>query len=231
MARGKLIVFDGTDGSGKATQAKLLVARLKKEGRKARTFDFPQYENNFFGKFIGECLAGEHGDFIAVDPYIASVLFAVDRFESKALLLQWLKEGYTVVLDRYVSSNQIHQGGKILEEKARKKFLLWLDKMEFEVLGLPRPDAIIYLDVPLAVTLALLQSKSQKQKKVYLKGKQKDQAENNPRHLVASKESALKLVKNLNHWLQVDCVEKGTLLSRKAIAELVWEKIVNEEAL
>lgn len=231
MARGKLIVFDGTDGSGKATQAKLLVARLKKEGRKARTFDFPQYENNFFGEFIGECLAGEHGDFIAVDPYIASVLFAVDRFESKALLLQWLKEGYTVVLDRYVSSNQIHQGGKILEEKARKKFLLWLDKMEFEVLGLPRPDAIIYLDVPLAVTLALLQSKSQKQKKVYLKGKQKDQAESNPRHLVASKESALKLVKNSNHWLQVDCVEKGTLLSRKAIAKLVWEKIVNEEAL
>lgn len=225
MVRGKLIVFDGTDGSGKATQAKLLVARLKKEGRKARTFDFPQYENNFFGTFIGECLAGKHGDFIAVDPYIASVLFAVDRFESKALLLKWLKEGYTVVLDRYVSSNQIHQGGKILEEKARKKFLLWLDEMEFEVLGLPRPDAIIYLNVPLTVTLALLRSKNQKQKKVYLKGKQKDQAESNPKHLVASKESALKMVKNSNHWLQVDCVEKGVLLSREAIAKLVWEKV------
>ncbi len=82
MKKGKFIVLEGVDGSGKATQTKLLIERLKKEKIKVKSIDFPQYYNNFFGEFIGECLRGDYGDFINLDPKIVSVLYAADRFES-----------------------------------------------------------------------------------------------------------------------------------------------------
>ena len=107
MKKGKLIVLDGSDGSGKATQTRFLLARLKKEGYRVKTLDFPQYEKNFFGKLIGECLVGDYGDFVKIDPHIGSVLYAADRYESKPVIERWLKQGFVVVLDRYVSSNQI----------------------------------------------------------------------------------------------------------------------------
>lgn len=225
MAKGKLIVFDGTDGSGKATQTRILVSRLKEEGYRVKTLDFPQYQKNFFGAFIGSCLAGDYGDFVSIDPHIASTLYAADRFESKPLLEKWLQAGFVVVLDRYVSSNQIHQGGKITDPKKRREFLKWLDTLEFEVYGLPRPDAILYLDVPLAITQKLLRYKGQKKKKVYLKSGKKDVVENSIKYLSDSRESALKLVKKQNNWLRVDCARKGELLSRETVAGLVWKKI------
>ncbi|MEK7494451.1 MAG: thymidylate kinase [Patescibacteria group bacterium] len=223
--KGKLIVIDGTDGSGKATQTDLLLKRFKKEGLLVKKLDFPRYEDNFFGKFIGECLAGEHGDFVSLDPRIASSLYAFDRFETKPLIEKWLSAGYTVILDRYVSSNQIHQGGKILDSKARKKFLLWLDTLEFGILGLPRPDAILYLDVPLSVTERLLVSKGQQEKKVYLTGKKKDTVENSQKYLSESRESALGLVKKQNNWIRIQCTKKGEMLSREEVALLVWENV------
>lgn len=224
MKKGKLIVLDGTDGSGKATQAKLLQARLTKEGYRVKTLDFPQYESNFFGSFIGECLAGDHGDFVSTDPYIASTLYAADRFESKTKIVRWLQSEITVVLDRYVSSNQIHQGGKITDAKKRKKFLAWLEKMEYEIFGIPRPDGIIYLDVPTEITQKLLANKGQKGKKTYLKRKKTDVVESNEKYLIDSRASALLLVKKQNHFLRVPCVKKGAMLSREVIAEMVWEQ-------
>lgn len=225
MKKGKLIVLDGSDGSGKATQTRFLIARLKQEGYKVQTLDFPQYETNFFGALVGKCLAGEYGDFIAVNPHIASVLYAADRFESKQKIEGWLKKGYVVVLDRYVSANQIHQGGKIHDVKKQKEFLSWLDKMEHGAFGIPRPDQIIYLDVPIEVATKLLAQEGAKSSKVYLKKKQKDQAESNPKHLTESRANALKLVKKLNRWTKIECTKKGELLSREAIAEKVWQVV------
>lgn len=227
MKKGKLIVIDGSDGSGKATQTRLLIARLSKEGYTVKTLDFPQYEANFFGKLIGECLTGEYGDFIAVDPHIASALYAADRFESKSQLEKWLKAGNIVVLDRYVSANQIHQGGKIRDVKKQKQFLEWLDQMEHGIFGIPRPDQIIYLDVPVEVAQKLLALESTGKSKVYLKKKQKDLAETNAKHLNESRANALKLVKKLNHWTKIDCTKKGELLSRETIAEKVWQAVVS----
>lgn len=227
MNKGKLIVLDGTDGSGKATQAKLLLARLKKEGYQVKALDFPQYEKNFFGKLIGECLAGKYGDFIALDPHIASVLYAADRFESKATIEHWLKSGYVVVLDRYVSANQIHQGGKIADSKKRKEFLQWLDTLEFKIYGIPRPHLVCYLDVPRAVSEKLLsQGRQGASTNRSLKGR-RDLAEKNKMHLDASRENALKIVKQGNIWERIICAPQEKLLSKEAIAEEIWNKVKN----
>jgi dTMP kinase len=222
--KGRLIVIDGADGAGKATQAKLLLSRLKKEGEKVQTLDFPQYENNFFGTLIGEALTGAYGDFIALDPHIASVLYAADRFESKKTIEKWLADGRTVVLDRYVSANQIHQGGKITEVKERKKFLEWLENMEFGVFGLPKPDAILYLDVPIEVSEKLLEEKTSFSKKKYSKGR-RDLAESNAKHQRDARVSALKMIQKNNHWVKISCVERGVLLSREVIAERIWQRV------
>lgn len=224
IKKGKFIVIDGTDGSGKATQVKLLVKRLRAEGKKIKAIDFPQYYNNFFGKFIGECLAGKYGDFLALDPYFASIPYAIDRFESSPKIKRWLEDGYIVIGDRYASANQIHQGSKIQDLTQRKFFLDWLEKMEFLVLKIPKPNMIIYLDVPVEKTRELLMQKQAAAKKRYLKGA-KDAAENNVEHLLKSQASALDLVKIYNNWIKIECYKKGVLLSREEINELIWQKI------
>jgi dTMP kinase len=225
MKKGKLIVLDGSDGSGKATQTRFLLARLKKEGYRVKTLDFPQYEKNFFGKLIGECLVGDYGDFVKIDPHIGSVLYAADRYESKPVIERWLKQGYVVVLDRYVSSNQIHQGGKILHPKRQREFLTWLDTMEHGVFGLPRPDRIIYLDVPTQISQSLLKTEDQKRKKVYVSKRKTDLVENDEEYMRRSRENALKLVRKLNAWTKIDCTKRGELCSREAIAEKVWSEV------
>lgn len=223
--RGKLIVIDGTDGVGKATQAKFLVSRLKREGVKVKTLDFPQYYKNFFGHFIGAMLTGEYGDFLHMDPFIASVMYAADRFESKPTLEKWLKEGYTVILDRYVSANQLHQAGKIRDPKKRKYFLKWLDTMEHKVFGLPRPDLIIYLHLPIKSVVKLLKQKDLTRKKRYAKGK-KDTVEQDRHYLEAAQKSALELIKTNRNWKKIECADgEGNILPRETIAGRIYELV------
>jgi dTMP kinase len=224
MKKGKFIVIDGTDGSGKATQTKLLVGRLKKEGYKVRAIDFPQYYKNFFGKMIGECLVGKYGNFLNVDPHIASVLYAADRWESSEIIKKYLKDGYIVIADRYSSSNQIHQGGKIKNLRKRKEFLEWLEKMEFNIFKIPKPDLIIYLDVPVNVSKNLLQNKKAKNRKKYSNGK-KDLSENNLRYANNSKNSAIKLIEEYNNWMRIDCINDNKLMSIEEVGEIVWNNL------
>ncbi len=224
MKKGKFITIDGIDGSGKKTQADALIKKLENEGHKVKIIDFPQYENNFFGKFIGECLAGKHGDFAKLDPKIASVLYAADRFESSRKIKKWLEEGNIVIADRYANSNRIHQGGKILDPEKRKKFMTWLEKMEFDIFGIPKPDAIIYLNVPLEMSLELLENGEAKKRKAYLEGN-KDAHESDPQHLINAKRSALELVKENNNWIDIRCDKDGKLMSIDEISEIVWEEV------
>ena len=224
MKKGKLIVIDGTDGSGKATQVAKLKERLAHEGVAVESLDFPQYYDNFFGKFIGECLAGKHGDWAKLDPKIASVIYAADRFESSQKIKQWLDEGKIVILDRYVSSNQIHQGGKISDEKERREFMEWLDTMEHNIFGIPRPDLIIYLNVPLAITQKLLANKKTRASKKYLNGEH-DQHEDNLEHLEAAKQSGLQMIAENNHWQNIECTVDGELLSIDDIHAKVYEVV------
>lgn len=212
--RGKLIVIDGSDGVGKATQTKLLIERLKKAGVPVETLDFPQYQDNFFGKLIRQCLDGAYGDFIALDPHIATVLYAADRYESKGKIERWLSDGKVVVLDRYVSANQLHQGGKIRDAKKRKEFLVWLDTMEHKIFRLPRPSVVIYLHLPTELSLTLINKRGKK-----------DLAEQNVAYLAHAKESALKLIKDNNKWIKIDCSAKGVVLPREVIHEKIYVSV------
>lgn len=223
--KGKLIVIDGIDGSGKATQVKLLAARLKKAGVKIKTIDFPRYDANFFGKLIGEYLSGIYGDFIQTDPRVASVLYAADRFESSKHVRKWLDQGYTVLADRYVSANQIHQGGKIEDQKERKVFLDWLDTMEHKVFGIPRPDLVIYLDVPFEVSKDWLKQKVAQRKKKYLKEGRKDVAEDNLMHLEHSRNGALYMAKTHKNWAKISCCDGMVCMLPEAVHEEVYKTV------
>jgi dTMP kinase len=220
---GTLIVLDGADGAGKATQTKLLVERLSGEGYVVHTLDFPQYTQNHFGRLLRDCLDGKHGDFIGTDPKIASTIYAADRFESAPIIREWLESGAIVILDRYVSSNMLHQGAKIYDEEELSNFLTWLDYMEHGVFGIPRPDAIVYLDVPFVVRKklkaeAIAAGKHGTNIKV-------DQAEANDKHQEDAEENAKRLVASHNEWRTVVCTDGDTLLSREVIHDQVYETV------
>ncbi len=224
VKKGKLIVIDGTDGSGKATQVELLRKRLMKEGKTVRLLDFPEYYKNFFGQFIGHCLSEQHYNFLKLHPKIASVLYAADRWESKGKVEEWLKKGYVVIANRYVSANQIHQGGKITNSKKRHDFMKWLDTMEYKVFGIPRPDIVLYLSLPISISKKLLAERNTKVDRAYLQ-KKGDVHESDLNFLINSRKSAEMLVKELGNFIKIDCSIKGEILSRDAIHEIVYREI------
>jgi dTMP kinase len=227
MKKGKLIVIDGVDGTGKATQVGLLVERLKKEGVKVKTIDFPQYDKNFFGEFIGECLAGAYGmDYLRVDPHIISVLYAADRWESSKKIKDWLSQGYYVIADRYVSGNQIHQGGKISNPKKKKEFMVWLDTMEHKIFGVPRPDAVFYMELPVKTVMKLLSMKEVLKKKKYLKGRT-DISESDRFYLENSRRNGIKIVSQMNNWFHINCAKDNWIMSREEIHEKIFVKVKN----
>lgn len=220
--RGKFIVIDGIDGSGKATQVKLLTERLKKSKRKVATLDFPRYYDNFFGKLIGRFLNNEFGNAPKINPYLVSVLYAADRWEAKEKIEKWLKSGKIVLLDRYSSSNQIHQGGKISDRKERKKFLKWLEEMEFNVFKIPKPDVIIFLNVPYQISKKLLVKKVFRS---YVKNAKNDKVEKSRIYQESSYQQSLNLVKENKNWIKIDCVKNNKLLNPEEINDLVWKKV------
>src|SRR3989338_9457351 len=160
--KGKLIVIDGADGSGKTTQIKLLYKRLVKECHKVKILDFPEYYKNFFGKFIGHCLSEQYYNWVNIHPKIASIAYAADRWESSKKIQEWLNKGYIVLANRYASANQIHQGGKIENAKKREAFIKWLNEMEYEVFKIPKPDVVLYLNVPMKIILELIKERQRK---------------------------------------------------------------------
>ena len=149
---GKLIVLEGTDGSGKATQTEKLLERLLSEGVRCRTVEFPRYGEES-SALIRMYLGGAFGDRPSdVNAYAASTFFSVDRYASfKQDWGGFYADGGVVLADRYTTSNAVHQGGKLPPEE-RKAYFRWLFDFEYRLMGLPAPDLVIYLDVPVEQT-------------------------------------------------------------------------------
>ena len=144
-ARGKFIVIEGIDGSGKRTQIELLVRALEAKGVAVAQIGFPNYEQ-FFGKLVGQFLNGDFGALEDVDPHFSAMLYAGDRLQAAPGIRADLDAGKMVLADRYIASNLAHQGSRVPREK-RGEFLAWLKKLEYEIYALPPEDLVIYLRV------------------------------------------------------------------------------------
>jgi len=215
--QGKLIVVEGNDGSGKTTQFKLIKENLEKSGHKVRTIKFPQHGETFFGKMIDEYLNGKFGDASKVNPYLASLMYAADRWQAREQMDKWLSEGAIVLLDRYMTANKGHQISKLNSEEEKLQMLKWLDEMEYEVFGIPRPDLVIYLNVPMEFNLLSVRNKEDKE---YIDG-ELDGHENDPEYLNRTNEAFLFTAKQYDYWKVVNCTKDNKLLSPDEIRKLV----------
>lgn len=200
--KGTLIVFEGTDGSGKATQAKRLLEGLRSQGVPCREIDFPRYGNPFAepaNLYLHGALGHAPGD---VNAYAASVLFAVDRFASyKEDWGGFYESGGVVVANRYVTSNAVHQASK-LPPAERRPFLDWLFDLEYDRLGLPRPDLVLYLDMPVEVSEQMLRRREN------ATGTAADIHEQDGDYLRRCRESAGEIARELG-WRIIGCAEDG----------------------
>jgi len=218
MKRGKLIVLEGGDASGKATQTKLLLKKLKKQGYKTAAIAFPQYYTSFYGKLIGRYLKGEFGDVNQINPYLASLLYACDRWSVKDKLLEWLKQGRIVVSNRYVSASEAFMAAKLKTKSKQENFIKWLDKLEFNVNKMPKPDLTIYLDVPLEISRKLVIKKGYRK---YMKGVKLDIHERNKPY----QKRVYVIFKRLSKrpkWIHINCTKNNKLLSKKEISNKIW---------
>ncbi|MFA6533192.1 MAG: dTMP kinase [Patescibacteria group bacterium] len=199
MTTNKLIVIEGIDGSGKLTQLQLLAAYFNKNQIKYATFDFPQYGKTFFGNFAGRFLDGEFGHFSRINPYLASFPYAADRWQVKDKIWQAINENKIVVCNRYTPSS-IYQAAKI-KLTERQKFLSWVETLEYEVFGIPRPNLVIFLYVPLILAQTLIAKKN------------KDQYEKDLKYLKKVEDLYLDNVKNNQSWVMINCVDNNKIIS------------------
>lgn len=215
---GKLIIIEGIDGSGKTTQTKLLVERLKKQGRVVKSIHFPQHGQDVFGNLVDAYLQGQFGPAPKLDYRLASTLYALDRFEAKAKIERWLQSGYWVVLDRYAESNFGHQGGKIKNSQQRQRVIDWLFHLDYAVLKNPRPDLVLFLNVPVKNVVKLLAQT----------GKVQDGHERDVKFLENSRAAYLAACQKFKYWKNIDCVENGRLLPIEKIHEKIWQTITSK---
>ena len=216
---GKLIVIEGNDGSGKGTQAKLVVEKLRKEGYKVSFYDFPQYES-IFGKLVSGYLRGDFGDLNAMSPEIPALLYAIDRYQVKDRMFKELEEGRIIVCNRYTESNIGFQGAKFDNKEERKRFLEWLTRVESR---LPKADLVVFLDVPLEVSWELVKKKKERE---YLKGEERDIHERNVEYQDKVRNVYLEYG-NENGWQIIKCVNEKGLRSIEDINEEIMGVIIN----
>ncbi|MFA7193580.1 MAG: deoxynucleoside kinase [Candidatus Paceibacterota bacterium] len=218
--KGKFIVIDGTDGSGKGTQTELLVEALKSQGVQVVVTDFPQYGNPS-SHFVEKYLRGEYGTADEVGAKRASLFYALDRFDVSTQMYKWLEEGVCIVSNRYVSASMGHQTGKIRDQEERDKFLDWLHELEYEICGIPKPDEVIFLYVPPEVGQKLVDQKSSRE---YTKGEKRDIHEADLDHLKNASE-AYKYVADKFNWKTVVCAPDGEMMTREEIHKIVLDSV------
>jgi len=216
--KGKLIVFEGTDGSGKATQTKLLFERLEREGHTVRRLTFPRYEKDssvLVRMYLSGAFGSKPGD---VNAYAASTFYAVDRYASyKEDWGGYYENGGLLVTDRYTTSNAVHQTSKLPAEQ-RKAYLDWLFHFEYELMGLPRPDLVLYLDLPTELSAALRRQREEST------GTSADIHEADEAYLRACRDNAAAVVA-YDGWRRIDCARDGRVRSMEEIHDEVWSLV------
>ncbi|MFA6131301.1 MAG: thymidylate kinase [Patescibacteria group bacterium] len=219
MKKGIFIVIDGVDGSGKATQTKLLIDALRAEGHIVETISFPQYGKKSAGP-VEEYLSGAYGNANDVGPYATSILFAVDRFDAAKKIQSWIEAGSMVIADRYVGSNMGHQGAKISDPDEQKKFFTWDLHLEHEIFKIPKPDLNLVLHVSSTTSKQLLENREAHEgSKHHLK---KDVHEADAEHLAHAEAAYLTLCEqNPDLFRLIECEENGILLSPEEIHQLI----------
>lgn len=212
---GKLIVLEGTDASGKSTQFKLLCDRLRAENRDFRTVTFPRYQEES-SALIRMYLNGDFGkNPDDVNPYAASAFFAVDRCAS--FLSDWrdyYNNGGLLLLDRYTTSNAVHQAAKMSEEKW-EEFFNWLFNFEYKLLGLPAPDHVFFIDMPISCAAQLLAKRE---------GKQIDIHEHDLDYLEKCHKAASKAA-DLFSWHRIKCAENNNIRTIEDIHSELYTRV------
>ena len=215
--RGKIIVIEGTDCQGKETQSNLLEKKFLANGKKCIKFSFPMYDTPT-GRIVGGAYLGkpelgksyfEEGP-VNVDSYVASLYYATDRKYNMDKIRKYLDEDYYVILDRYTTSSLAHQGSKILDKDERFNMYQWIDKLEYWLLKLPKPDKTIFLHVPFEYNVILTHKRDNL-----------DEAEKNEEHLKNAEKAYIELAE-LYNWDKVECVKDGELRSIEDINEEIY---------
>jgi thymidylate kinase/thymidylate synthase ThyX len=219
--QGLFVVLEGTDGSGKGTQFELLKDKLAQAGHDVATFDFPRYDQDS-SYFVRQYLNGKYGSADEVGPYTGSLFFSLDRYEAAPAIRDALAAGKVVLANRFTGSNMAHQGTKFSNAEQRRGYFIWLDNLEFQMLGIPRPDLNIVLRVPAEIAQTLV---DQKEKRSYT-DKKRDIHEADLGHLKRAVEVYDDLC-NLfpKDFARIDCVRSDKLLGIDAVQSLLWEKL------
>lgn len=222
--KGKFIVIEGSDGVGKKTQANLLTKMFRRIGKQVVFYDFPQYEHSFFGKMVGRYLNGEFGDVDDVNPYFVSLFYAGDRFEAREHIRSDLSKGKIIICNRFTQSNMGFQTAKLKNEKEKKKFLEWLEELEFGILNIPKPDMVIYLYAPYEVSQRLVDSKT---KRSYT-NKKRDIHERNSEFLKRVEKEYLSLAKKNPEWKTIVCTTGDQLLTPEQISQKIFALVMSK---
>lgn len=218
--KGKFVVIDGSDGSGKKTQTGMLVEILKQEGYKVEMADFPQYGTRS-AAMVEDYLSGKYGQ---LAPQTASVFYAIDRFDASFKIREWLNEGKIVVSNRYVTASAGHQGGKIPDSTERVKFFRWLDNLEYQIFNIPRPDLNIILHMPAEVAQKLVDKKPQADRE-YIKGKKRDLHEADINHLRNAVKVYIEIARLFPNTKMVECFEDGKILTPQQVSNKIWQLV------
>jgi len=216
------IVIDWLDGSGKWTQTKLIEVELKKLGKTVLVLDYPRYwEKSSY--FVEQYLNGKYGKEVSAKK--ASLFYALDRFDDLHDAADNFAKYDYIISNRYVSASMIHQAGKISDTQERIDFLDWLSELEFEICWIPKPDRVLFLDVPPKVSQRLVEKKESRN---YIKdGSNKDIHESDDQHMDNAYSAALQVVQHFPYyWEVVDCCEDWKILPIDTITQKILTKIL-----
>lgn len=219
---GKLFVIEGVDGSGKATQTDLLYQALLQQQRTVRKVSFPDYESPA-SSLIKMYLNGEFGsDPQSVNAFATSVFFAVDRFASFRKDWQMFYEEQGIIIaDRYVTSNMVHQAGKIDDAVEKERYIHWLSELEYDIFGLPRPNCVIFLDMPPAYSLQL-----RRQRNELKQGLTQDIHEADQQYLEQAYNNAISIACQ-QQWHTINCIANGQIRSIEDIHREILHTLTN----